>query len=146
MKVILMKDVAQLGRRYDVKEVPTGHAFNFLIPRKLAISATPENLKRLEENKRKQHAHKEEGRMSFQDACKALKGRTISYTTDANDKGHLFKGINAEDISNHLEAQGISMPKEYIVLKHPLKEVGVHEIQLTHDGLEGVLNLEVSKK
>lgn len=146
MRIILMKDVAQLGRRYDVKEVPAGHAMNFLIPRKLAVSATPENLKRVEETKKKQSAEKEEIRMTFTDACEALKGRTISYKTEANEQGHLFKGINAEDISKRLNEEGVAVLKEYIVLGHPIKQVGVHEVTLRHDGIEGVLSLDVSKK
>ena len=53
MKVILQKDVPKIGRKYEVKDVPDGYAQNFLLPRKLALRATPDSLRRLEQNKSK---------------------------------------------------------------------------------------------
>ncbi len=146
MKVILIKDVARLGRKSQVKEVPDGHALNFLIPRKFAIIATPESMKRLNEEVHQHDVHKEGILESFKASCAVLKEKTIQYPAQANDKGSLFKGINVDDIANHLASLGIIMPKQNIILKHPIKGLGIHEIPLEYSGVEGVCRLEVVKK
>lgn len=146
MRVILIKDVARLGRKSEIKEVPSGHAVNFLIPRKMAIPATPENLKRVTEVVKK-HVEKSKNDLeSFKEALKGLSDRTVVYVTDANEKGSLFKGINADDIAGTLEKEGFIIHKNHIMLDHPLKEVGIHEVVLRHSGVSGVCRLEVVKK
>jgi len=146
MKVILIKDVARLGRRYEVKEVPSGHALNFLIPRKLAVIATPEGLKRLSTQVEKQGEQKQQSEEAFLASVKRLSEETILYTTEANEQGHLFKGISKDDIVTHLEGLGIGISKNHIALDHPIKSVGVHEIPLSYAGKNGVCRLEVVKK
>ncbi len=146
MKVILIKDVARLGRKSEVKEVPSGHALNFLIPRKLAIIATPEGMKRLNEEVRQQGAHKEGELEAFKATCALLNEKAIEYPVQANDKGSLFKGIHVDDIVRHLASLGITLLKQDVVLEHPIKEVGVHKIPLRHGGTEGVCTLAVVKK
>lgn len=146
MKVILIKDVARLGRRSEIKEVPDGHALNFLIPRKLAIIATPEGMKRLNEELQKKGEHKATIEKNFEAGLAKLEKQTVSYPADANEKGSLFKGISAQDIAAHLTAQHFPVEKSNIVLAHPIKEVGVHEIGLTHGKVKGSFTLEVVRK
>jgi large subunit ribosomal protein L9 len=146
MKVILIKDVARVGRRSEVKEVPSGHALNFLIPRKLAIPATPENMKRLNEEQRKQETKKGDSEKSFKEALDALEGVTVSYRVEANEQGHLFKGVNANDIAKHLEGEGFGIAPEDIHLEHPIKSVGVHQVPLTRGKEKGLCTLEIVKK
>lgn len=146
MKVILIKDVARLGRRSEVKDVPSGHALNFLIPRKLAIIATPESMKRLSEQVSKQDEQKQESVHAFEEGLKKLSEGNIIYTTDANEQGHLFKGISKDDIAAHLTSLGFAVQKNYITLDHPIKSLGVHEIPIAFSGKEGVCHLEVVKK
>ncbi len=146
MKVILLKDVARLGRKSEVKEVPNGHATNFLIPRGLAIIATTESLKRVTETVKKHAEHKQNDLEAFKEALAQLEARTITYATEANDKGSLFKGVNSDDIVRTLESEGIHIAKEQIVLSHPLKTTGMHELQLKHGGVEGICRLEIVKK
>lgn len=146
MKVILIKDVARLGRRGEVKEVPNGHALNFLIPRKLAIIATEEGMKRLNEEIKKHGEKREHAQQSFTEALARLEKENIPYPIEANDKGVLFKGISAQDIAEQFEKMGIPISRENIMLKQPIKEVGIHDIVLTHGKIEGVCKLEVIKK
>ena len=146
MKVILIKDVARLGRKSEIKEVPSGHAVNFLIPRKMAIPATPENLKRITEVTKKNVEQKQNDLESFKEALKGLSTRTVTYATDANEKGSLFKGINVDDISGALEKEGFTIHKNHIMLDHPIKEIGIHEVVLRNGGVSGVCRLEVVKK
>ncbi|QQR65140.1 50S ribosomal protein L9 [Candidatus Kaiserbacteria bacterium] len=147
MKVILIKDVARLGRKSEVKDVPDGHALNFLIPKKLAIIATPEQLRRVSEVVRQQDSQQEALFEAFKAACAKLAEKQIPYTVEANEKGHLFKGISVDDILAHLEAtESIVLSKQSMHLAHPIKELGVHQIPLSFSGISGVCTLVVVKK
>jgi large subunit ribosomal protein L9 len=146
MKVILIKDVARLGRRSEVKDVPSGHALNFLIPRKLAIIATPESMKRLSEQVTKHDEQKQHTEQAFEEGVKRLSVETVKYPTDANEQGHLFKGIHQDDIAAHLSTLGLSITKHHVILAHPIKSLGIHEIPLKFGAKEGVFRLEVIKK
>jgi large subunit ribosomal protein L9 len=146
MKVILIKDVAKIGKKGAVVEVPSGHAANFLIPRKLALPATPENMRRHAADV----ARKEEGdaraHESFAAVLAALKDRHIQYAVDANEQGHLFRGIHAADIVTHLAREGYVVAERAIALRQPIKQVGLHEISLEQGGMKGVCHLEVIRK
>jgi large subunit ribosomal protein L9 len=146
MKVILTKDVARLGRKSEIKEVPDGHALNLLIPRNLAIAATSENVRKLKEENRLKDIQKEEALKAFKRACESLSKGAIRLSADANNKGHLFKGINAEDISKRLESEGIHVPPSQIGLTQPLKDIGVHQVSLSFGEAKGVCQLEIVKK
>lgn len=146
MKVILIKDVARLGRNREVKEVPDGHALNFLIPRKLAVIATPEGLRRLTEEVKKKDEHKEHALKTFEESLQKLSTETVIYKADANEKGSLFKGINAQDIAAHLSGLGFVISKSNIILEHPIKEIGVHSVGLVHGTAKGTVQLEVVRK
>lgn len=147
MKVILIKDVARLGRKSEVKDVPSGHALNFLIPRKLAVIATPEQLKRYAEGVKQVGLRKEEIQDQFIKSCKILEGKTVQYVAEANEQGHLFKGIHVDDILKHLESEeGIIFTRKNVLLEHPIKALGIHTIPLSHEGVMGVCTLEVLKK
>lgn len=146
MKVILVKDVARLGRKSEIKDVPDGHALNFLIPRKLAIIATPESLKRVMEQVSKIGEQKLNREQEFEGALQKLSETTVMYTADANEQGHLFKGINKDDIAARMEVLGIAITKNHINLEHPIKSLGVHEVPLVYNGKKGVCRLEVVKK
>lgn len=146
MKVILIKDVARLGRRSEVKDVPSGHALNFLIPRKLAIIATPESLKRVTEQVTKHDEQIQENEHAFEEALAKLSTETVVYSTEANEQGHLFKGIGKDDIATHLTALGLTITKNHVTLDHPIKSLGIHEIPLKFGSKAGVCRLEVVKK
>lgn len=146
MKVILIKDVARLGRKSEIKDVPSGHAINFLIPRKLAIIATEDSLKRVNEEHKKQAEQKEHNKESFEQAVSILKEKVIVYSASANEQGHLFKGIHVDDIASRLAEDQIAITKQHIILEHPIKELGLHEVELSFGGVKGVCHLEVVKK
>lgn len=143
MKVILLRDVAKIGRRFEVKEVPTGHALNFLIPRKLAESATPENLKRVQNVVSKQ-AHTETVHTEhFEDALKQLHETPLTVKAQANAQGHLFKGVHAEDIVKAATDRGVAIQVGEVSLPHALKEVGIHEVTLSLRGKTGTIQVHI---
>ena len=143
MKVILLQDVARIGRRFEVKDVPSGHALNFLIPRKMAEPATPESLKRLESRQKNQEVDIAVKQEAFKAALeKAQAPQTM--TVEANEQGHLFKGVRAEDIAVFLNEQGIMVKAEQIQLEAPIKELGEHAILLKDGDVEGSVRLVIS--
>lgn len=147
MKVILVRDVARLGRRNEIKDVPDGHALNFLIPRKLAVIATPQEVKRLTEEVQKHTAAHGESVHAFLQACETLKSEPVTYEVEASEQGQLFKGINERDIALMLkERMGIVLHENTIKLPHHIKSVGTHEVHLSFEGHEGVCTLHVVKK
>jgi large subunit ribosomal protein L9 len=145
MKVILLKDVAKIGRRFEVKEVPTGHALNFLIPRGLAQPATQEALRKLGVEMKKKTIMSERHDSGFKSALESLAGVPVTLTLPANEKGHLFKGVHAADIAACLVKHGAEIRESEIVLPHPIKEVGDHEIALRSGETEGVITLHITK-
>ncbi len=124
MKIILLQDVAKVGRRYNVKEVAEGYARNFLMPRGFAEVATPEKLGALEEKKKQvvlaANARGDEIKKLFEE----VGARVFEIKAKADEKGHLFAAVKAEDIS-----QATRVPAEFIELEHPIKQVGDYEVK-----------------
>lgn len=145
MKVILLRDVAKIGRRFEVKEVPSGHAINYLIPRKLVEPATPEALKRLKVELTKRSIMSERHDTDFKSVLDALQGKTIEMKVQANEQGHLFKGIHAGDVVRALAEKGHVVRDNEVHLPHPIKEVGTHAITLRSGSSEGVCTLVITK-
>lgn len=143
MKVILLRDVAKVGRKGQVCEVPSGYAANLLIPRKLAIPATPESLKQHTAETARHTKEGERAHEAFRDSLKRLQESRVQYVASANAQGHLFKGIHAVDIARRLTELGIALDATTIILSQPIKEIGVHTIPVRYGGIEGVCTLEV---
>lgn len=147
MKVILQKDVAKLGRRHAIVEVPDGYALNRLIPQKLALPASPENLKRIKNIEAEASAHYEADDKAYKEAVAKLSGIKLVLKAEANAQGHLFKAVKASDIHDSLAANGISaIPVEAITIAAPIKSCGEHSVSLHFHEHKDVLVLEVSAK
>ena len=143
MEVILLQDVAKIGRRYAVVEVPDGYARNKLIPMKAAVPATPDNRKRYGAITAHATAAKAEREASVAAALTTLKGITIRVTGRGNDKGHLYEAITASAIAAAATAAGASLAAEDIVLPRPLKEVGDHTVAVSCGGVKGDIVITV---
>ena len=124
MKVILLDDVAKLGRRGDVREVSDGYARNFLIPKKLALSATSGNLNNLDHIKKQQDA--KAGRIKTD--AEALRARieALAYEErrQASEEGKLFGSVTSQDIAEFLEKKGLKIERRRIHLDEPIKTLG----------------------
>lgn len=135
MKVILVKDVPKLGRRFDIKEVNSGYATNFLIPKGLVVSATPDAVKKLEAERTKSEGERKVQEELLVKNLEALENVTVTIPGKANDKGHLFAAIHAEIIAKELERQAhIEILPSFLVMEHPLKEIGEHTIEVKTAG------------
>jgi len=130
MKVILMRDVAKLGLRHSVVEVPDGYAQNKLIPQGLAKPATPANLKLVKARGAHDDAQKAANAAAFKGTVEALADQKVLVKANANEQGHLFKGVKASDISTAVSNLGLTLDENTIIINEPIKTVGEHEVLL----------------
>ncbi len=131
MKIILLKDVAKLGKKYDIKTVADGFAINSLIPRGLAEVATDKSLKRLEVLKAQDVTEKKIREDLLLKNLNDLKDVVIEIKEKVNDKGHLFAGIHKPELIAEIKKQTrLDMDEEHIVMDKPIKEVGEHMIDV----------------
>ncbi|MDE5868815.1 MAG: 50S ribosomal protein L9 [Muribaculaceae bacterium] len=126
MKVILKENVPGLGYKDDVVEVKDGYGRNYLIPQGIAIIASNAALKRLAEDQ-KQRAHKiAKMRADAEAAAAALEGVKLTIGAKTSANGTVFGSVNAIQIADALEKAGHTVDRKLIVLKEPVKEVGVY--------------------
>lgn len=131
MKIILLQDVANVGRKYEVKNVSDGYGRNFLIPRNLAKRATTQAIQEIERLKKQSEQEKQIQQDILEKNIKALDGLKISTKEKANEKGHLFAAIHPEEISKILKKQEhLDIPAEMIELSQPIKEIGEYKIKV----------------
>ena len=145
MKVILLKDVAKLGRKFDVKDVSSGHALNLLIPQGLAVAATTESIKRNDIHKIRSTDEKKIHEDLLIKNINDLDGVTLNISGKANDKGHLFAGIHKETIASELQKQTqLQLDPEFIQMEHPLKEIGEHTVEVKGAGKTAKFNVVIT--
>lgn len=130
MKVILRHDITNVGRQGDIKEIKLGYARNYLIPKQLAMEATPQNLKLWEKEKVKLQKERDK----IIDAAKELAAKiektsmTISVNVGENNK--LFGSVTTTTLAKTLEDNGFSIEKYDILLAEPIKEIGVYVVDI----------------
>ena len=124
MKVILLDDVVKLGRRGEVRDVSDGYARNFLIPKKLALSATAGNLKNLGHIKQQQEAKADRIKAD----ADALRGRIEALTYEerrqASEEGKLFGSVTSQDLVDFLAKNGLKIERRRVQLDEPIKTLG----------------------
>lgn len=144
MKVILTKDVKNLGRAGDVKDVAEGYARNFLIPKKLAEIATAEGVKEVEAKKASEQAKAEMEADKLRELAAKVKGKKIILKSKEKN-GKLFGSITAKDIADELQRENLAVSTDCIIMKEALKKTGTYEIRIAlSKDIESKIILEVS--
>ena len=144
MKVILIEEIRGLGTRGDVVTVKDGYARNFLIPKNLAREATTGNMKQIEHERRKWALLAQEEKNAAQKSADAVKGTKIVIEKRVGEHGHLFGSVTANEIADALEAKGINVDKRRIELGSPIKNVGVHDVEVRlHRDVSAHIQVEV---
>lgn len=147
MKIILLKDVSKVGKKYDVKDISEGYAQNMLIPKGLAIAATADALKRVELEKSRDEGEKKIRQDLLLKNLNDLDGVIINMTEKANEKGHLFAGIHKAEIISAIEKQTrLVIDAEHIVLANPIKEIGKHTVSLKVGDKSVKFNLDIKAR
>lgn len=138
MKVVLLKDVKGTGRAHTAVEVSDGHALHFLIPKKLAIAATPAALKQAEGRAVQLAADKAVQAKLIEERLAALAEGKLSFVKKANEQGHLYDALDAAEI-----AEQAKLPEEVIRIEKPFKEVGTHEVPVAYGDQFGKFSIEI---
>jgi len=129
MKVILIRDVKGIGRTHDAVEAKDGHALNYLIPKKLAIPATPTAMKEAELRRKQATDRTKIDSALLTQNISALAEARIVIKVKANEKGHLYDAVGESDIVKAAKEQAhIDIPEDAIKLEKPIKELGTFDI------------------
>ena len=130
MKIILIKDVEKLGKRYEVKEVASGHARNYLIPRGLAIQASKKLLKWAETQRDIKEKKAEEKLKKVSDIVSEIDGLEIEIPVKVGKEDQLFEKVSQQKILESLKELGFKVKKSQIDLEKPLEEVGEFPVKI----------------
>jgi len=130
MRVILIKDIEKLGRKYEVKEISSGYARNYLIPKKLAVPATDKLLKWAETKREEQEKKAEEKLKKISSSVLEIDGLEVEILVKVGEEKQLFEKINQQKISDALKELGYNVKKTQIELEEPLQEIGEFPVKL----------------
>jgi large subunit ribosomal protein L9 len=143
MEVIMLKDVAKVGRKHEIATVSEGYAINYLIPKGLAKAATAGAKKELEMKKGKEGAAKSNEAAKVVEGIKTVDGKSVTIHAKVNEKGHLFAALHKEKINEAIFNQtGVTLPDD-VLGDVAIKEIGTFDISLAGEGTRGSLKLFV---
>jgi large subunit ribosomal protein L9 len=128
MEVILLENIETLGSRGQVVKVANGYGRNFLLPKKMAVAATPQNRKWVEQQRVRFLKLEAKERGDAQDLGQLMEGLTVVATRRSGEKGQLFGSVTSMDIEEGLAAQGYKISRRKIQLSSPLKSVGEFDV------------------
>ncbi len=130
MKIILLKDVNKLGKKFDIKEVSDGYAKNFLLPHGLAEAATPDKIKSIESRKNALEQEKQAQTENFQRQAKQMAGWKLEFSLKVKDDKSVFGAVSENEIAQKLKEKGIEINPEQIKLEKHLKDLGEHIVTI----------------
>ncbi len=130
MKVILLRDVARIGKRFEIKEVPDGFALNKLIPAKDAEPATPATVKRVMEKHKNDLRAKDLELTTARAIAEACALEPIVIKVEANEQGHLFQAVHTSDIVKAAAVRKLGIPEASLKIDVPIKSLGEHSVRL----------------
>jgi large subunit ribosomal protein L9 len=128
MEVILLENIDTLGSRGQIVKVADGYGRNYLLPKKIAVAATPQNRKWVEQQRVRFLKLEAKERSESEDLAKLMDGIEIVATRRSGDKGQLFGSVTTMDIEEGLSAQGYKINRRKIQLASPLKSVGEFDV------------------
>lgn len=147
IKVILLEDIENLGKKYEIKEVKAGYAKNFLIPKKLVKLATKENMEWLERQLEREAKKAEEELKKVQEVASKIDGLELIFPVKIGEKGELFEKIGVSKILEELKEQGFHLKKNQILLEDSLKELGEFPVKIKFPhNLEAEIKVIITEK
>jgi large subunit ribosomal protein L9 len=130
MEVILLENIEKLGSRGQVVKVADGYGRNYLLPKNLAVAATPQNRKRMEQQRVRFLKLEAKEKGDAEGLATLLQGVSITLTRKSGEKGTLFGSVTAIDIAERLAAQGYNIDRRKIALDSPLKVLGEYDVPI----------------
>lgn len=129
-QLLLLSDVDSLGRKGELVTAKPGYVRNFLLPRGLAIIATPHTLRKQEALKAEREKQAVVDRQEAEKLAAQLEGLTLEIQVKVDPEGHLYGSVSAVDIEALFAEKGLPVEKKYILITRPFKETGTHKIPL----------------
>lgn len=148
MKVILQQDVKSQGKKGQMIEVSDGYGRNYLLPRKLAVEATADNVNTMKMQEKAKKAEEARLKAIAEETAEKLKGLTVKIHAKSGKDGRLFGAITSKEISEALKAQhGVEIAKQKIVQTDAIKSCGGYQVKCKL-GFEitGTINLVVAEE
>jgi len=130
MRVILLEDIKEIGKKFEIKDVKDGYARNFLIPKGLVKIADKKGLEWLENEKEKQEKQAEEDLKGYQLVASQIDGLEVMIPVKIGDQGQMFEKIDPQDISEKLKEMGYDIDKQKIDLAEPIEELGEFPVKV----------------
>ncbi len=147
IKVVLSEDVENLGSSGDVVRVRPGYARNFLIPRRLAVPATPSNLARVDDLKRAAAGRAQKELAGAEEVAKKIGGVSVKIARAVGDENKMYGSVTTRDIEEAFAKAGVEIDRKKLVLGEPIKLLGLHEVMLKlHPKVSVALKVEVVKE
>ncbi|CAN5793146.1 50S ribosomal protein L9 [soil metagenome] len=128
MKVILTADVTTLGKSGELKDVAEGYARNFLIPRKLAVSATGGAYRAWQHDIASREEKRQRERGDAEIAAQRISSTTLTLGVKVGEGGKLYGSITSKDIAEALARRGIEVDRHKVDLEEPLKQLGTYKV------------------
>ena len=147
MQIILQQDVPKLGKRGELKDVASGYARNHLLPRGLAIEATPAKMREWEQRREKEILINQQQQNNALLQAKNLSQQELVFRTSSGEGGRLFGSVTPADIAQKLAEVGYAVDKKRIELPEPIKSLGSHKASVRlHPGVKADLTIRVEKE
>jgi large subunit ribosomal protein L9 len=128
MKIILQKEITELGLEGDIVNVKKGYARNFLIPKGFGLEATPQNIKTLELRRKKIEVNRLKAKEEAEKLKDTLSGMTVTFSHKAGEEGKLYGSVTTMDIAESIAKQGIVIDRRKIDLDKPIKALGEFDV------------------
>ena len=146
MQVILLERVAKLGQMGEVVKVRDGYARNFLLPQGKALRASDANIKSFEAQKAQLEARNLESRSEAAALAEKLDGQKFVVIRSASDAGALYGSVTPRDAAEAATAAGFSVDRKQIVLRAPIKDLGLHEVSVVlHPEVSATITMNVAR-
>ena len=146
MQVILLERIAKLGQMGDVVDVKSGYARNFLLPQGKAKSASESNIAAFESEKAKLEAYNLETKKEADSLAANLNGQQFIIIRSASDTGALYGSVTPRDTADAADAAGFKIDRKQFTLKSPIKELGLHEIEIKlHPEVSAAVTVNVAR-
>ena len=147
MDIILREHVDNLGRRGEIVKVSDGYARNYLLPHKLALTATPANLKNLEQIKARQESQAAKLKADAQAQARAIEALHFTQARQASDEGRLFGSVGRADLAAFLAQGGVEVERRRVGLDEPIKTLGEFSVPIRlHADVTAQLKVSVTRE
>lgn len=147
MKVLLTADVKPHGKKGEIVEVNDGYARNFLIKKGLAKEASAQIINEVNQKNKAEAHRKELERQAAEALTKELEGKTFKVAIQCGENGKMFGSVTAKEIADAITAAGYDIDKKKVVLKDPIKSMGVYSVELkTYANMQATVSIVVQAK